>query len=103
VLLTRKGNTVYVHLCNELVSESVKLKPLTLLPRRATLLNTGELVRCDITMAPSDHADQKGYLRLRDLPVNESANTVLVLKLEFDELPTSEAVVLDRRGDVLQR
>jgi hypothetical protein len=35
-------------------------------------------------MAPSDHLDGHGYLRLRGLPVNEQANTVLVVELDFE-------------------
>ena len=35
-------------------------------------------------MLPRDHAEQTAYLRLRHLPVNELANTALVVKLEFD-------------------
>ena len=38
-------------------------------------------------MVPSDHIEHKPYLRIRNLPVNEMANTVLVVKLEFDKLP----------------
>ncbi len=38
-------------------------------------------------MVPSDHAEQKAYLRLYNLPVNELANTVPIIKLEFDTLP----------------
>lgn len=87
VLLTRRGNTLYVHLHKDPLTESLKLKPLTIAPRRATLLNTGTPVDFALDMAPSDHVEQKGYLRLRNLPVNEMANTVLVVKLEFDELP----------------
>ena len=37
-------------------------------------------------MVPSGHGEQRGWLRLRKLPVNELANTVLVVKLEFDAL-----------------
>ena len=86
VLLTRKGNTVYVHLHRDPVGEAVKLRPLAIAPRRATLLNTGKPVEFAVDMAPSDHLKQKTYLRLRNLPVNEMANTVLVVKLEFDRL-----------------
>jgi alpha-L-fucosidase len=86
VLLTRKGNAVYVHLHRDPIAESVKLKPLTVAPRRATLLNTGQPVEFAVDLAPSDHLEQKAYLRLRKLPVNEMANTVLVVKLEFDAL-----------------
>ena len=38
-------------------------------------------------MVPSEHVEQGRYLRLRKLPVNALANTVLVVKLEFDRSP----------------
>ncbi|MBI5393944.1 MAG: alpha-L-fucosidase [Verrucomicrobia bacterium] len=84
VLLTRRDNTLYVHLQADPVGGAVKLKPLTVAPRKATLLNTGQPVECAVDMAPSDHVEHVGYLRLRELPVNTMANTVLVAKLEFD-------------------
>jgi alpha-L-fucosidase len=87
ILITRKENVLYVHLHRDPVAESVKLKPLAIAPRRATLLNTGQPAEFALDLAPSDHLDQKAYLRLRKLPVNEMANTVLVVKLEFDQLP----------------
>ena len=88
VLLTRRDNVLYVHLHKDPISEAVKLKPITTMPRSATLLNTGQPIDVAVDMAPSDHVEQKAYLRLAGLPVNELANTVLVAKLEFDELPS---------------
>jgi alpha-L-fucosidase len=67
--------------------DAVKLKPLALLPRRATLLNTGAAIPCSLDLVPSEHGDQGRYLRLGKLPVNEDANTMLVAKLGFDRLP----------------
>ena len=90
VLLTRRGNTLYVHLYTDPAGDSVKLKPLTILPRKATLLNTGKDVECAVEMLPSNHVEQRGYLRLLQLPVNEIANTVMVVKLEFDHLPEAD-------------
>lgn len=87
VLLTRRDNTVYVIMHKDPMTEAVKLKPLTVAPRRATLLNTGRPIECAVDMVPSDHVEQKAYLRLRGLSVNELANTVFVAKLEFDRLP----------------
>lgn len=87
VLLTRRGNTVYVHLYRDPVGEAVKLKPLAVAPRKVTLLNTGEPVDFAVELVPSDHVEHKPYLRLRGLPVNEWANAVLVVKLEFEDLP----------------
>jgi alpha-L-fucosidase len=87
VLLTRKHGTVYVHCHRDPVGDSVKLKPLARLPRRATLLNSGLPVRCVVDMAPSDHVERAAYLRVVGLPANEMSNTVMVIKLEFDGEP----------------
>ena len=54
-------------------------------------------------MAPSDHIEHKGYLRLRNLPVNQMANTVLVVKLEFDKLPEAGAQGTGGGSDLLRR
>lgn len=84
VVLTRRGNDVYVHLCADPPTDAVKLKPFAVAPARATLLNDGRPVGFSLDMVPSDHIEQKGYLRLRGLPANEMSNTVMVVKLEFD-------------------
>ena len=36
---------------------------------------------------PGDHIDYKPYLRLRHLPVDDMANTLLVVKHEFGKIP----------------
>ena len=104
VLLTRKENNLYVHLHKDALTEALKLKPLTIAPRRATLLNTGTPVDFSLDMVPSDHVEGKGYLRLRNLPVNEMANTVLVVKLEFDNLPqTAQSESAPGANDITRR
>ncbi|MDW8310945.1 MAG: hypothetical protein RMK20_16355, partial [Verrucomicrobiales bacterium] len=86
-----KDHTLYVHLQTDPVGDVVKLKPLALAPRRATLLNTGKPVEWSLDLVPSEHDEQGRYLRLRRLPVNQLSNTVLVVKLEFDHLPETLA------------
>lgn len=86
VLLTRRDNTLYVHLCTDQIQSDVVLRPLVDLPVKATLLNDGRSIRCANDMIPSQHQAGQGYLRLQGLPVNEYANTVLVVKLEFEKL-----------------
>jgi alpha-L-fucosidase len=106
VLLTRRGSTIYVHLHRDALTESVKLKPIDVAPRKATLLNSGKPVECAVTLAPSDHVEHKAFLRLRKLPVNELSNTVLVVKLEFDRLPLPAGTGPGRekdKSDLLQR
>jgi len=87
VLLTRRGNTLYVHLVTPPRTNAVILAPLVKLPRTATLLNTGEPVQTRLDRLPERFRDPGPSLRLYDLPVNEHAGTALVVKLEFDEDP----------------
>ncbi|NLH44238.1 MAG: glycoside hydrolase [Planctomycetes bacterium] len=84
VLLTRRDRTLYVHCNKDPMGDGVKLKPINVAPKSAVLLNDRRRVKFVVDMAPSDHAEQKAYLRLQGLPTNEMANSVLVVKLEFD-------------------
>ena len=87
VLLTQRGNTLYVHLNSEPAGNVVKLKPFTTAPRDAILLNTNQPVAWETVLSPQDYREKQPYLRLINLPVNELCNTVLVIKLEFDRSP----------------
>ena len=86
VLLTRRGNTLYVHLVKDQASDGVKLFPLAISPRSAVLLNTGQPVECAVELLPSECSNPPG-LHLRRLPINDLSNTVPVVRLEFDNLP----------------
>jgi alpha-L-fucosidase len=88
-LLTSREKTIYVHFYTDLIGDGFKLKPINVLPPKATLLNNNKPVECNVNLCPTDHLEQKPYLRLRNLPANEMANTVLVVKLEFD-MPLEE-------------
>jgi alpha-L-fucosidase len=84
VLVTKRDQTLYIHINKAPVGNGLKLKPINVLPSKTTLLNNGKTIDCAVNLCPSDHASQQPYLRLRNLPVNEMANTVLIAKLEFD-------------------
>jgi alpha-L-fucosidase len=105
VLLTRRGNTLYVHLHRDPVSEGVKLKPIATAPRRATLLNTGQPVEFAVDLVPTEHVEQKPCLHLHKLPVNELSNTVLVVKLEFDSFSDSDPqqIAITDQGETLRK
>lgn len=91
VMLTSRDNILYVHLNKDPSGNVVKLKPLNVAPLKASLLNDGREVDFTVRFSPSDHREQKAYLNLINLPVNELCNTVLVIKLEFDR-PLNELV-----------
>ena len=84
LLVTQQERTIYIHLNKEPMGNGLKLKPVNILPVKATLLNNGKRIDCVVNLSPSDHSTQQPYLRIRNLPVNEMANSVLVAKLEFD-------------------
>jgi len=92
VMLTRRGNTLYVHLVSPLSSDRVLLPPLNKLPLRASLLNTGEEIKTSIDVVPSCHTvkgpppPEEHILRICRLPANKLPGEVLVLKLEFDSV-----------------
>lgn len=87
ILITRRGNTLYVHLTKPPATNAVVLRPLALLPKSARILNTGTAAHARVELLPWHHRDKKPYLRICDLPVNEQGNTVLVIALDFDSLP----------------
>lgn len=96
-LLTRKGHDLYVILHHPLKSGRVTLKPIDVLPSRATLLNTGEPVKTGVEMVPSMHRDGKGFLRIHGLPVDGLSDTVPVIKLEFPRFPLSEERIREKK------
>ncbi len=86
VLLTRKGNSLYVHLYQPPDGEEVRLRPLAIAPQRAVLLNDGRPVEWRRDIAPMEWKDHKPYLRLHRLPVEEFAGTTMVIRLDFASL-----------------
>jgi alpha-L-fucosidase len=84
VMATKRDRTLYVHLNRAPQGNGVKLKPINVLPVKATLLNTGKPIDCAVNLCPSDHATQQPYLRLRNLPTDKFADSVIIAKLEFD-------------------
>lgn len=89
VMLTRRGNTLFVHLHTAPTTDAVKLKPFTTAPKRAVLLNDGRDLPLSTALCPADHGSQTGYLRIRGIPADSLANTVGVIRLDFDHLPAT--------------
>ncbi len=84
VLLTKSGNSIYVHLNRRPETNGVPLHPLAVMPERATLLNDGRDVEFRVVHLPSTFKQQVKQLYLRNLPIEEFSDEVLIVKLEFE-------------------
>ena len=101
ILLTRRGNSLYVHLYREPPTARVLLRPISTMPYEAMLLNTGEPIEAQVEFIPSqflEHGNRKPYLRLRNVPVDAHTDTVLVIRLTFDDLSGATTDNPARRG-----
>ena len=84
VLVTKKGNNLYIHLFKDPQSAAIILKPLDIMPSRVTLLNNGDELEARVDVTPW-HWKEKPLLRVRRIPVNKFTDTVMIIKLEFDD------------------
>lgn len=87
VYATRKGNCVYLHFYEEPKGSSVEIIPLDVLPEKVTLLNNGLQLDAKRDMAAKYWKHAMGYVRIRELPVEEFYDTVMIAKLEYKKLP----------------
>ena len=83
ILLTKKGDDIYVHLYKYPKSSVIWLKPLEKLPQRVILLNNGSELQAKLQITPTIFKENKPYLRVTGVPVDEFANEVMVIKLEY--------------------
>lgn len=81
--ITAREKTIYLHFNRDILGNGFKFKPVNILPVKAQLLNNGEKINCIVNLSPGDHISQKPYLRVRNLPSNEFANSVMVVRLDF--------------------
>ncbi len=84
VLLTRRGNTFYVHAPQALHTGGIVLDGLVHEPESVVLLNDGRKLEWALDVIPWRWT-QKPCLRIRDLPVNEITDEVLVARIEFGD------------------
>lgn len=83
VLLTQRGDAMYVILHKAPATQRVLLKPIAAVPASATLLNTGEAIEYAVDFIPTQFQQRKAYLRLRNLPLDALNTIVPVIKLQF--------------------
>jgi alpha-L-fucosidase len=89
VWLTRRDNTLYVHLKNPPTADAVTLPPLAALPSRAQLLNTGDELPCSTDVLPVHWRNNTRVLQIKNIPRHALAmDEPLVIRLDFqDGLP----------------
>jgi alpha-L-fucosidase len=83
VMVTCRENVVYLHFNRGLTGNGFKLKPLDTMPEKATVLNTGKPAEYSVGLLPSEHVSGRNCLRLKNLPVNEISDSVIIVKLQF--------------------
>jgi alpha-L-fucosidase len=83
VPVTRRGNTIYLHLYRSLNVRRLLLPGITTLPEHATLLNDGRPIHCSTELLPWRHQTGECPLRLCDLPANDYAGSVMVIRLDL--------------------
>ena len=83
VLMTRRENTLYVHIPPPVKSEAVVLAPISQEPTKAVLLNTGDQLRTATDVLPVLWQQEERVLTIKNLPRNMLAGETLVIRLEF--------------------
>jgi alpha-L-fucosidase len=84
ILLTAKGNKIFVHMYLYPKSSTVWMKPLAKKPLKARLLNDGRDIDAKVEITPIIFREKEPYLRLSGLPVNEYSGEVMVVELEME-------------------
>lgn len=86
VLLTRRDNTFYVHAPAALHAGGIVLDGLDHEPESVVLLNDGRRLDWAVDVIPW-RWKKRPCLRLKDLPVNDITDEVLVARVEFGSRP----------------
>ena len=83
-IVTRKGDSLFVHFPKGLDASGVDLRPLAAMPEKVTLLNAGKTLKAEVALMPSN---AKSYgretLHVSGIPADEFANESIVLRLDF--------------------
>jgi alpha-L-fucosidase len=85
-LVTRKGNTLYIHLRDH-DTTGLKLNPIAVLPEEAILLNDSSPLHASIDFMPSLFRTEHEYLHISNLPIETITDEPLIIKLVFSDPP----------------
>lgn len=83
-VVTRRGDTLFIHFPKGLEATGLNLAPLDVLPEKATLLNSGMELKTEIELFPwSCPKSDKRTLHVWGVPADEYANECMVMRLDF--------------------
>ena len=83
-VVTRRGDTLFVHFPNGLDATGFDMDPIAETPDKVTLLNTGkELDACVELMPRNAGKECRDTLHIWGIPADELANESIVIRLEF--------------------
>ena len=82
-VVTRRGDTLFVHFPKGLDASGLDLAPLDVLPKTATLLNTGAPLKARVELMPWSALKGKETLHVWGIPADELSNECIVLRLDF--------------------
>ena len=85
---TVRENNVYLHLPSACGCRGFILKPFTVAPRKATLLNDGREIEAKVVYSPCDYDKEKNipHIHIGKLPAEEFLHENMVVKMEFDDV-----------------
>jgi len=87
VMMTVRENCAYLCFLNDISAESIVLEPFETVPKKVTLLNTGQILSAVRNQGARPYNQPLENLRILNIPVEKLYDTVPVLKLEFNSLP----------------
>lgn len=84
VVVTRRGDTVFVHFPKGLDATGLDLGPIDVLPERAVLMNNGQPLKTRVELFPwNGPQSDRPTLHVWGIPAGEFADECIVLKLDF--------------------
>ena len=83
-IMTRRGDTLFVHFPSGLDATGLDMRPLTAMPEKVTLLNTGKTLDARVELMPWNACSfKRDTLHVWGIPADELANECIVLRLDF--------------------
>jgi len=83
-VLTRRGDSLFVHFPDGLDASGLDMRPLAALPEKATLLNTGKSLKTRVELMPWNAGKfDRETLHVWGIPADDLANECIVIRLDF--------------------